>query len=327
MDQVEGKVAHLSGEYAAEVKHLFHSYPDVIAYSFHDVRPSKCKTRHRFELTSDEPIFLNLRRLPPRFNDIVKKEVDRMLTAGIITPVESSWTSPIVLVTKKDGRPRFCIDYSKLNAVMKRDRRPLPLIDEIFDEVRGSTVFTTFKRFQGYWKIKMHEPYKEMTNFICRYGTFDFEVMLFGLKNSGVTFQRMIDNLLANVSNVKCYADNVIVHSVTMEEHIKHLEKVMSLLRKHGLRARLINCFFMHPRVQLLGHIIDRYGVHIDEDKAQKIRDALSRWARVEAEGRQNRSWQRKRQEKWRKDLGLISTALLSALTAEFAISSELRKS
>ncbi len=129
---------------------MFQSYPDVIAYSFDDVRPSKCMTTHRFELTSEEPIFQKLRRLPPKFNDIVNKEVDRMLTAGIITPVESSWTSPIVLVTKNDGVPRFCIDYKKLNAVMKRDRWTLPLINEIFVEVKGSNVFTMLDLFQGY---------------------------------------------------------------------------------------------------------------------------------------------------------------------------------
>ncbi len=107
VDPVEDKVAHLSDEYTAEVKQLFQSYPDVIASSFDDVRPFKCRIMHRFELTSDELIFQKLRRLPPKFNDIVKKDVGHMLNAGIITPVEFSWTSPIVLVTKKDGSPRF----------------------------------------------------------------------------------------------------------------------------------------------------------------------------------------------------------------------------
>ncbi len=119
----------------------------------------------------------------------------------------------------------------------------------------------------------MQEPCKEMAPFICRYGTFQFEVMLFGSKNSGATFQRMMDNLLVNLSKVKCYVDDVVVHSATMEEHVKHLEKVMSLLRKHGLRVRLSKCFFMQPRVQLLGHIIDDCGVHTDDDKLQKVRD------------------------------------------------------
>ena len=154
------------------MKHLFQSYPDVIAFSFDDVRPSMRKTTHRLELTSDEPIFQKLRRLPPKFNDIVKKEVDRILTAGIITPVESSWTSPIVLVAKKYRSLRFCTDYRELNAVMKRDRWPLPLINEIFDEVRGSTVFTTLDLFQGYKEIKMDESCNEKTTFICRYRTF-----------------------------------------------------------------------------------------------------------------------------------------------------------
>ncbi len=122
VDPGEGKVTHLSEEYAAEVKHMFQSYQGVIAYSFNDVRPYKCKATHRFEFTSEDPKFLRLRRLCPKFYDIVKKEVDRMLNADIITPVESSWTLPIVLVTKKDGRPKFSIDYRKLNAVMKLDR-------------------------------------------------------------------------------------------------------------------------------------------------------------------------------------------------------------
>ncbi len=84
-----------------------------------------------------------------------------------------------------------------------------------------------------------------MATFICRYGTFQFEVMPFGLTNSGATFQRMMDNVLANAINVKCYVEDVLVHSASMEEHIKHLENIMSLLRTHGLRVRLSKCFFM----------------------------------------------------------------------------------
>ncbi len=179
-----------------------------------------------------------------------------------------------MLATKKDGSTRFCIEYRKFNGVMKRDRWPLSLTDEIFDEVKGSTVFTTLDLFQGYWQLKMHDSCKDLTTFIYRYGTFQFEVMPFNLKNSGATFQRMMNNLLANFSNVECYVDEVIVHSATMEEHIQNLETVMSLLRKHGLRVRLSKCFFMQPKLQLLGHVIYRYGVHTDEGKVQKIRNA-----------------------------------------------------
>ncbi len=98
--------------------------------------------------------------------------------------------------------------------------------------------------------------------------------MPFGLKNSGATFQRMMDNLLANVSTMKCYVDDVVIHSATMKEHVQRLEKVMLLLRKHGLRVCFSKCFFMQPRVNLLDHVIDKCCVHIDEDKVRKVRDA-----------------------------------------------------
>ena len=105
-----------------------------------------------------------------------------MLKAGIITPVESAWTSPIVLATKNDGSSRFCIDLRKLNAVMKSGKWPVPCVEGIFDDLRGSSIFTTLDLFQGYWQIKMDETCKEKTTFICIFGTYQFEVMPFGLK-------------------------------------------------------------------------------------------------------------------------------------------------
>ena len=101
-----------------------------------------------------------------------------MLQAGIITPIESAWKSLIVLATKKDGSPRFCIEFRKLNAVMKSDKWPVPCVEEIFDDLRGSSVFSTLVLVQGYWKIKMDETCQEKTTFMCRFGTHQFEVML-----------------------------------------------------------------------------------------------------------------------------------------------------
>ena len=165
-----------------------------------------------------------------------------MLQAGIITPVESAWTSPVVFATKTDGSPRFCIDFRKLNAVMKRYKWPVPYVEEIFHYLRGSSIFTTLDLFQGHWQIKVDETCKEKTTFVCKFGTYQFEVMPFGLKNSGATFQKMMDNILVNVSNVKCYFDDVVIDSATAESHDKHLENVFVLLLKHGLRIRLKKC-------------------------------------------------------------------------------------
>ena len=171
-------------EYAAEVKNLFQIYCDVTAHSFDDVRPPKCRVKHKLKLTSDQSIFQRLRRLPPAHNETVNKEIERMLSAGMITPVESQWTSRIVLVTKKDGSTRFCVEYRRLNAVTKRGRWPVPRLDEIFDKAQGSRVFTTIDLFQGYWRIKMEESCTEMTTFISKNGTCQLEMMFFGLSNS-----------------------------------------------------------------------------------------------------------------------------------------------
>ncbi len=102
-----------------------------------------------------------------------------MLEAGIIRPAASAWSFPVVIANKSDGAPRFCVDYRKLNKIMKPDRWPLPRADEIIEDLAGSTVFSTVDLFSGFWQIKMDEACKEKTTFVCKYGTYQFEVMPF----------------------------------------------------------------------------------------------------------------------------------------------------
>ena len=146
----EEKLSHLRTKDAELVKKIIRNYPEVIAHSFEDVRSSTVSVTHRFELTSESLIYQKARRMSASHSDVARKEIERMLAAGIITPVESSWTSPVVMVRKKDGSPRFCVNYRKLNSVMHADSWPLPKVDEILDDVRGGSVFTTIDLFQGY---------------------------------------------------------------------------------------------------------------------------------------------------------------------------------
>ena len=129
-------------------------------------------------------------------NEIVRKEIDRMLAAGIITAVKSSCTSPVVIAINEGGSSRFCVYYRKMNSVVHADQWPIPRVDEILDDMKGRSIFTTIDLFQGYWKIEMDEACKEKASFICQYGTFQFEVMSFGLMSSQATFQRMMDPIL-----------------------------------------------------------------------------------------------------------------------------------
>ncbi len=181
-----------------------------------------------------------------------------MLLAGIITPVESSWTSSVVTATKKDGSTRFCVDYRKLHSVMHADRWPLHRVHEILDNMRVSPLFTTIDIFQGYWKIKIDETYKKKAAFICRYGTFQFEVMPVGLMNSHAKFQRMMDRILLKVGNVRCYVDDVVIFSKNTEEHARHLKNVFRILKDNGLSLRFKKCSFMQPSAELLGHIAEK---------------------------------------------------------------------
>ncbi len=147
---VDEKLSQLNSKDAEAAKKLIRDHPEVIAKSFEDVRPSIVSVTHHFELTSENPIYQKKRRMSPSHYEIVRKEIDRMLLAGIIAPIESPWTSPLVIATKKDRSARFCVDYRNLNSVMHANRWPLPRLDKILNEKRGSSVFKTIDLFEGY---------------------------------------------------------------------------------------------------------------------------------------------------------------------------------
>ena len=157
---------------------------------------------------------------------------------------------------------------------MKTDKWPVPCAEEIFDDLKGSCIFSTLDLFQGYWQIKMHDSCKEKTTFICKFGTYQFEVMPFGLKNSGATLQIMMFNILVNVTNVKCHFDDVIINSATAKSNVKNLDNVFALLINHELRIQLKKCWSMQPRLELLGHCTEKGGIHPDDRMAPTIRDA-----------------------------------------------------
>src|SRR5690606_4660379 len=157
----------------------------------------------------------------PRDKKVTQKEVQEMLTNEVIRPSRSPWSSPVVLVKKKDGSTRFCIDYRKLNSVTKKDTYPLPRIDEILDAMARQTYYSTMDMASGYWQIRMAEDDIEKTAFACSEGLFEFVVMPFGLCNAPATFQRMMDEALAEMDWTagQGFIDDVICGSGTFEKH------------------------------------------------------------------------------------------------------------
>ena len=243
----------------------------IDAWSLDDLRPAEVPVSHSFGLVDSTPIYSSVRRLPPRHNAVVREELDKMLEAGIITPAVSAWYFSVVIASKKDGRPRFCVDYRALNKVMKADLWPLLKIEDIFDELQDSKDFTTLDLFTGYWQVCMSEECKEMTTFVCRFGTFQFEVMPFGMMNAPSTFQRMMDQLFCHKDFVRVYVDDVVVFSRSVEEHVKHLLEFFCVIADQGLKLKASKCSFAQSKVRLLGHIVDTNGVHVDAGKIEAI--------------------------------------------------------
>ncbi|GFV37801.1 hypothetical protein TNCV_3040591 [Trichonephila clavipes] len=157
-----------------------------------------------------------------------------MLDEGIVQPSESPWSSPVVLVRKKDGSWRFCVDYRKLNSVTKKDVYPLPRIDDTLDCLKSAKFFSSMDLRSGYCQIEIDEADREKTAFITLEGLYEFKVMPFGLCNAPATFERMMDNLLRHFkwTMCLCYLDDIKVFSETFEDHLIRLRLVLKCLQK-----------------------------------------------------------------------------------------------
>ncbi|UYV76491.1 hypothetical protein LAZ67_14000675 [Cordylochernes scorpioides] len=231
--------------------------------------------KHRIDTGDHAPIRQRPYRVSPYERGVIQTEVDKMLKSGIVKPSDSPWSSPVVLVKKKDGTWRFCVDYRRLNKITRKDVYPLPRIDDTLDSLKGASVFSTMDLKSGYWQIEVDEADREKTAFVTPDGLFEFKVMPFGLCNAPATFERIMDNLLRGLKwNIcLCYLDDIIVFSKTMEEHILRLEMVLNCLSKAGLTLNLEKCHFGSRRMKVLGHLIDGDGIYPDPDKVEAVRN------------------------------------------------------
>ena len=188
----------------------------------------------------------------------VVKMIEDMTKRGIIQPTRSPWASPVVLVTKRDGGLRFCVDYRKLNSVTKLDVYPLPRIDDHLDSLAGSKYFTVLDLSAGFWQVKMSPDSTEKTAFVTHSGSYEFTVMPFGLCNAPATFQRLMETVLAGLMPKQCldYIDDILVIGHTFEEHLQNLRAVLERLHEAGLRLKPSKCRLVDSQVKYLGYIV-----------------------------------------------------------------------
>ncbi len=203
----------------------------------------------------------------------VSKYIQDSLEAGIIRPSSSPWSSPILLVQKKDGTKRFCVDYRQLNSVTKKDVYPIPRIEDVLERLDGMKYFTTLDLVQSYYQIAVAEEDKEKTAFITEEGSYEYNVMPFGLTNAPATFQRLMNLVLAGLNWKMClvYIDDILIFSRTFEEHMVHLRCVFDRLRNANLKLKRSKCSFGEDSTTYLGHKIDFNGVSPDPTKIEAI--------------------------------------------------------
>ena len=235
---------------AQEEKEQFHSlllqYADIFA-------PTKLDTGHtdtlKHEISTGDvaPVRQPVRRLPSPRREVVQELLTDMLKKDVIQPSSSPWASPIMLVRKKDGSFRFCVDYRKLNEVTHKDACPLPRIDDTLSTLAGSRWFSTLDLLSGYWQVEVAEKDQPKTAFCTTEGL--------GLCNAPATFQRLMDLVLAGLQWSHClvYIDDVIVLGRNFKEHLLHLQQVFDRLRQAGLKLQPKKCRFLQPRVEYLG--------------------------------------------------------------------------
>ena len=231
---------------------------------------------HKLHVEAVQPIRQQAYQVPVARREVLKKELDRMLELEVIRPSTSPWASPVVMVDKKDGGTRLCVDYRKVNQVTKFDAYPMPrveeVLEEVLEEVGPAEFITTLDLAQGYWQVPMAAESQEITAFTTPYGLYEFTVMPFGLHNAPATFQRMMNEVLRDCRGFsRAYIDDIAVYSQTWQEHLSHLRSVLTCLQLAGLTLKLPKCQFALKKVHYLGYLIGGGCIEPDPGKIEAV--------------------------------------------------------
>ncbi|RVW24529.1 Transposon Ty3-I Gag-Pol polyprotein [Vitis vinifera] len=273
--QLEGQ--QNNEELSSDMQALLEEYSDVFAAP--TKLPPTREIDHKIPL-KDGTEAINVR--PYRYAYFQKTEIENqvrdMLNAGLIRPSTSPFSSPVLLVKKKDGTWRFCTDYRALNAATVKDRFPIPTVDDMLDELHGAAFFTKLDLKAGYHQIRVSTPDIPKTAFRTHNGHYEYLVMPFGLCNAPSTFQAIMNSIFRPYLRkfILVFFDDILIYSPTWEQHLEHVQLTLAVLRQHQFYVKMSKCAFGKQELEYLGHIITHRGVKVDEKKIE----AMVAWPR-----------------------------------------------
>ncbi|GKD27139.1 putative reverse transcriptase domain-containing protein, partial [Tanacetum coccineum] len=244
----------------------------------------KAEDKSEEKLLEDVPIVRDFPEVFPKdlpapsemkeLSDQLKELSDK----GFIRPSSSPWGAPVLFVKKKDGSFRMCIDYQELNKLTVKNRYPLPRIDDLFDQLQGSSVCSKIDLRSGYHQLRVREEDISKNALRTRYGYYEFQVMPFSLTNAPAVFIDLMNRVCKPYLDkfVIVFIDDILIYSKNKKEHGEHLKQILELLKKEELYAKFSKSEFWIPKVQFLGHVIDSEGIHVDPAKIESIKDWTS---------------------------------------------------
>lgn len=250
-------------------------YKSVFAESgeplgYNNTIPMKIRTK------SESPIYKKPYRIPVKHQKEIDREIETMLQNNVIRHSTSPWSAPMVIVKKKDGSLRLCVDYRALNDICIKDKHPIPNIDETLARLNGNKYFSCFDLLSGYWQLAIHKDSIEKTAFATPSGHYEFLTTPMGLCNSGSSCQRLMNKLFYKQINktVLVYLDDIIVLGATLTEHDRNVREVLKILQLANLKVKKSKCRLLEKEVEFLGHIINEYGIKPNPDKVRVIKES-----------------------------------------------------
>lgn len=236
--------------------------------------PPVCEVEFSIDVISGTaPIHIAPYRMAPSEMLELKRQLEDLLSKNFIRPSVSPWGAPVLLVKKKDGKSRLCVDYRQLNKVTIKNRYPLPRIDDLMDQLRGAVIFSKIDLKSGYHQIRVKEQDIPKTSFRTRYGHYEYLVMPFGLTNAPAIFMDYMNRIFHPFLDkfVVVFIDDILIYSRSREEHEEHLRLVLQVLKEKQLYANLGKCEFWLEEVKFLGHVISKEGIAVDPSKVEAV--------------------------------------------------------